>query len=259
MLHFFRTIRKKLIESISIPKPVSPAGRYLLYAIGEILLVVIGILIALQVNNWNEDSKSRDMLHQYLTTISSDLQSDQVVLDSLITRRKLTQAYSSKARMSFLNKTFDFTTVANGLHAYVDYYFVSKSSGFEALKNSGYLGRINGTSLNQLLIAYQAKVAEIAQAEKSYNEFVENLEVEMAAETDRSLIMAYLFVEPEELRATATTEDEIVRAYEELFASSGYRNIISQAANMGNLVDLYVDLKSIGLQTIDSIEEFIDD
>jgi len=48
MLKFFRTIRKKLIEEDDIRK-------YLFYAIGEILLVVIGILIALQVNNWNEE------------------------------------------------------------------------------------------------------------------------------------------------------------------------------------------------------------
>jgi hypothetical protein len=47
MLKFFRTIRKKLIEEYNVRK-------YLLYAIGEILLVVIGILIALQVNNWND-------------------------------------------------------------------------------------------------------------------------------------------------------------------------------------------------------------
>ena len=48
MLRFFRSIRKKLIEQDNIRK-------YLLYAVGEILLVVIGILIALQVNNWNEE------------------------------------------------------------------------------------------------------------------------------------------------------------------------------------------------------------
>jgi hypothetical protein len=50
MISFFRRIRQKLIDSGSVSK-------YLLYAIGEILLVVIGILIALQVNNWNEERK----------------------------------------------------------------------------------------------------------------------------------------------------------------------------------------------------------
>lgn len=50
MLKYFRTIRKKLIDEDNVRK-------YLLYAIGEIALVMIGILLALQVNNWNEERK----------------------------------------------------------------------------------------------------------------------------------------------------------------------------------------------------------
>ena len=52
MLTFFRRIRKGLLGS-------GQARKYLLYAIGEIALVVIGILIALQINNWNEWRKDR--------------------------------------------------------------------------------------------------------------------------------------------------------------------------------------------------------
>lgn len=48
MIKFFRHIRKRLIRENRFSK-------YLLYAIGEIVLVVIGILIALQINNWNEE------------------------------------------------------------------------------------------------------------------------------------------------------------------------------------------------------------
>jgi hypothetical protein len=70
MLTFLRKIRKSLIKTGS-------AQKYLLYAIGEIALVVIGILIALQINNWNEDKKDRRLeiatLHELLESLDSDL------------------------------------------------------------------------------------------------------------------------------------------------------------------------------------------
>ena len=47
MIKFFRKIRQKLLSENKFSK-------YLIYAVGEIVLVVIGILIALQINNWNE-------------------------------------------------------------------------------------------------------------------------------------------------------------------------------------------------------------
>ena len=52
MIKFFRHIRKSLLEK-------NLMGKYFKYAVGEIILVVIGILIALQFNNWNEARKAR--------------------------------------------------------------------------------------------------------------------------------------------------------------------------------------------------------
>lgn len=62
------------IISNSVNKGV--AGRYFLYAIGEIALVVIGILIALQVNNWNEKRLSINAEKSYILAIYHDLQND---------------------------------------------------------------------------------------------------------------------------------------------------------------------------------------
>ena len=70
MIKFFRRIRQKLLSENRFSK-------YLIYAIGEILLVVVGILIALQVNNWNESQKNRDkeklILNELLSSINKDL------------------------------------------------------------------------------------------------------------------------------------------------------------------------------------------
>ena len=66
MITFFRRIRQKLIDSGSVTK-------YLLYAVGEILLVVFGILIALQINNWNEQRKLDETTRIYLKQIQLDI------------------------------------------------------------------------------------------------------------------------------------------------------------------------------------------
>lgn len=65
-MKLFRKIRQQLAAENNVVK-------YLRYAIGEILLVVIGILIALQVNNWNEHRKQRNKERYYLTNIKTDL------------------------------------------------------------------------------------------------------------------------------------------------------------------------------------------
>ena len=59
MIKFFRKIRQNLLSE-------GKTGKYLKYAIGEIILVVIGILIALSINNWNENQKLRNQEITYL-------------------------------------------------------------------------------------------------------------------------------------------------------------------------------------------------
>jgi len=77
MLTLLRKIRKSLLESGSTQK-------YILYAIGEIVLVVIGILIALQINNWNENRKKLKLKASYETSLMNDLSRDTLMLGRLI-------------------------------------------------------------------------------------------------------------------------------------------------------------------------------
>jgi hypothetical protein len=69
MINFFRKIRQQLLTENKFSK-------YLIYAIGEIVLVVIGILIALQVNNWNEERKESKQKAIILTNLKSDFEAD---------------------------------------------------------------------------------------------------------------------------------------------------------------------------------------
>jgi len=63
------------------------ARKYLSYAFGEVLLVVVGILLALQINNWNENRKEQATLQSYLKSIARNMREDLVELEPLRDRR----------------------------------------------------------------------------------------------------------------------------------------------------------------------------
>jgi hypothetical protein len=66
MIKFFRKIRYDLMEK-------NKTGKYLKYAIGEILLVVVGILFALQINNWNNNKNEKAEIENYYTKIHEEI------------------------------------------------------------------------------------------------------------------------------------------------------------------------------------------
>ena len=77
MIPFFRKIRKKLADD---NKPL----KYLRYAIGEIVLVVIGILIALQINNWNQEKKEKQKEIAYIKSLIDDINSDVIQSENIL-------------------------------------------------------------------------------------------------------------------------------------------------------------------------------
>ncbi len=77
MIKFFRKIRQNLLSE-------GKTGKYLKYAIGEVILVVIGILIALSINNWNQDITSKNEIKQILKEVHNDLNQDFLYLNKRI-------------------------------------------------------------------------------------------------------------------------------------------------------------------------------
>lgn len=78
MFRFFRTLRQKLLTENRVSK-------YLLYAVGEIVLVVIGILIALQINDWNERRKNEEKELKALRDLQAEFEEEAEVLRGLFT------------------------------------------------------------------------------------------------------------------------------------------------------------------------------
>ena len=145
MLKFFRHIRKKLIEKENVRK-------YFLYAIGEILLVVIGILIALQLNNWNEERKSRSYELTMLSEVNEVMAKDAQILKNWIPHLKSVR-YSFNRLASMKNDPeinkdsldFHLSTIAG----YGIIITINKAP-FEAIKSGG-LDRITNLEIRKNL------------------------------------------------------------------------------------------------------------
>ena len=84
MIKFFRRIRQNLLTENKFSK-------YILYAIGEIILVVIGILIALQVNTWNENRKTNKLELQLLESLQKEFTYNKNELDRSIAKAQIIQ------------------------------------------------------------------------------------------------------------------------------------------------------------------------
>ena len=89
MLRFFRRIRQRLISE-------NKTTKYLGYALGEIVLVVIGILIALGINNWNEERKNSVFEKEILVQISENLKKDRQNLNTIIANARRAVECSEK-------------------------------------------------------------------------------------------------------------------------------------------------------------------
>jgi len=134
MLRFFRTIRKKLMEQNKI-------RTYFLYAIGEIFLVVVGILIALQVNNWNEQRKQDKLKQEYTVSMISDLKQD------LIQIKEFQEYNTEQLRLLDTLQTYLNLNVKSpkGIR---DLQFVPNFSTLSSLNNNTFLALRNSGNLD---------------------------------------------------------------------------------------------------------------
>lgn len=158
MISFFRTIRQKLLQQNRVT-------RYLIYALGEIFLVVIGILIALQVNNWNENRLERQLEKKYLHGLQRDLNRDIEGLDRMTNIRK--DIINSALKVMKMNtpSTLEELREVNDefLIIHFWYEFTPNNNTFNELTSSGNLSLIRNDTIKDLLMSMEILNAEIVQ------------------------------------------------------------------------------------------------
>ena len=177
MIKFFRNIRYDLMRE---NKPASPAGRtgkYFKYAIGEIVLVVFGILIALGINNWNSERNEKLKYHQQLAKVVQNINSDSIQLQNLKQSRLLARniATSLMKGLNDKNVTEPDKFINSFLALTGEVKFVSDLD--KQVKNQ--FENYQNTKIHELLDDYQKLVEGIEFREFRHNEFSENLEAEL--------------------------------------------------------------------------------
>ena len=179
MIQFFRHIRQKQIME-------NKTGKYFKYALGEIILVVIGILIALQINNWNERKKESVREQAFLKEINLDFKSNKTQLDSIISYNKV--SLHAGSRLLEIIGTFDpknpQRTDSNAHFAdsmkiynrlvWRNKSFNPKNGAVEALLNSSSFDLIKNDTLRRNLISWKDVLGDYLEEEKFAINFLFN-------------------------------------------------------------------------------------
>ena len=150
MIKFFRKIRYDLMGK-------NQTGKYLKYAIGEILLVMIGILLALQVNNWNNNRKLKILANEIYTNLLISLEQDsievqrtiEILTKSLETQRKLILNKSDQYANEFKQDDLDnmMGEIASGVKS-----FFPKTGVYELITSNNSMNLLQSKNLKPLLI-----------------------------------------------------------------------------------------------------------
>ena len=161
MIKLFRKIRYDLIEK-------NKTGKYLKYAIGEIVLVVIGILIALSINSWNENRIDQQNEKLILMELHKEFIANKIQLDTVlfINRRSFQSVKYVRSKLPIDIETTNLDSLAYHLFTLGYTYTFNPSKGVtNALTNSSTFNLISNNELRQLLIRWNDIVSDYQEEE----------------------------------------------------------------------------------------------
>jgi hypothetical protein len=161
-------------------------AKYLKYAIGEIILVIMGILIALTINNWNQDRLTENLEYQYYSRLLDDVREEKIILEAIINYSKQVSLHAKKAIAVFEKSS---NANANPIENLIDMYQASQladaysaTSTYRELISSGQINLIQNDNLKTALIRYYEGDWSQTGVFELENKYRENLRSKMPNE-----------------------------------------------------------------------------
>ena len=172
MIKFFRRIRQKLVSENKVSK-------YLLYAIGEIALVMIGILLALQVNDWNENKKNDTIIKNNTVLLIESLVADSIYIVNrkLAIQKDLAVVNDIKKRATMPNVKID-TLIKIAKDEYigaVNGVFFNNQTAFNTILVSGEINLFEKELMQEIYNMYSLQDMTTLAWDNSFQRYVEAL------------------------------------------------------------------------------------
>ena len=254
MIKLFRNIRQKLVAE-------GKTTNYLKYAIGEIILVMIGILLALQVNNWNEQRKNKHIEYEMLSDLKSDLEeTNKDILDDIEGNQFFLNSTLNIQRHILENLTFHDSLIMDFDIMTQQTTLFEKSSAYESLKSSGLNIISNNKIKKEITDFFNLKLARAQSTSKlSFNEiFMPYLEKHFDVNLDATL-MQYWYEggnRPKGSLAKGNLPGYVPLDYVSLKSDPKFSIILRNAINARiNIIGRYTSTS----KSIDNLINLIDD
>ena len=236
MIKFFRKIRQNLLME-------NKTGKYFKYAIGEIILVVVGILIALQINNWNENKKAKETELYVLAEILNNLKEDALLINGIIAKRKEANI-SAKNMLVYLKKdTVNVNVLSEDFLNYLSFerYFPINNA-YEILKSKG-LKLSNNELTTRISRYYDYEQNRVNYSIKDIEDAI------LLILNDKNSIIR--FVNTFNLNEYV----EIIEPNSKIFKNELYRELVSFKNNNGGTLERLDSYKNINAALISDLEQ----
>ena len=182
----------------------SKPQQYIFYAVGEVFLLIVGILIALQVNNWNEERIEQQQIKEYAQTLISDLERDIAMVGSIT--KQMQHTLDRIGTLGDYARRQELDQLSN-----LDLFFLTSSAGYrpyqwnrstvDQLKSSGALRKIKNSDLVNKITAYDS--------------FTHHLDEDFMF--DRDLMLDAIKMADEVVNSVYPFNDEVIAAMRAMF------------------------------------------
>ena len=248
MIKFFRKIRQRLLTENKFSK-------YLLYAIGEIILVVIGILIALQINNWNQSKISKIDEIKSLEALHSEFQDNLIKFDNTHTLQLIRNDAINQILFSDVSNYSLPSLDSLYLKANFNWTYNPSFSIYNSLINSGKIQLISNDTLKNKISRFKELVNDYLEDEMYIMNFTSQFSMEHFVNDETMLVESKFGLRLRNEIETLHDKDNYLNE----FKSPKYRNRLSIVLLNGKpVITVGIALRKEMVSLIKMIESEID-